>query len=112
MIRSVIELDIPVEVKSDIEMIINTLLRKFSHNINKILLFGSYATGTYQPDSDIDIVTVLNEFPDIRQRRMYKQAVDIDRDVDLIFCSKEQFSSGISIYRHINEKGVILYERL
>jgi predicted nucleotidyltransferase len=110
--RSVSELDIPAGIQKDIDFVVSTLLEKFVSNIDKIILFGSYATGKYQPDSDIDIAVSLNELPDKTQRRAYKQAVDIERDVDLLFCSKEQLSSNAFVYRHVNESGVVLYEQL
>ncbi len=109
---SITDLDIPLDVKNDIRMVVNTLLEKFSFNINKTILFGSFAIEKYQPDSDIDIMVALNVLPDIKQRRLYKQAVDIDRDIDLLFCTKEQLVSNVFAYRHINEKGVVLYEQL
>lgn len=106
------DLKIPIDVKNDIETIINILLRKFEINIEKIILFGSYATGKYQPDSDIDIAVVLKKLPDIKQRRLYSQAVDIERDVDVIFCLNVQLESNDFVYKRINEQGVVLYEQL
>lgn len=103
---------VPIAIKNDIQTIIETLLEKFPAEINKIILFGSYATGKHQPDSDIDIAVVLNMLPEPKKRRAYKQAVDIEREIDLVFCSKEQLSSNIYVYRHINEEGVVLYEQL
>ncbi len=112
MIYSLNQLDIPIDIKKDINFIIDTLLEKFSANINKIILFGSYANNTFQPDSDIDIAAVLNELPDIKQRRLYKQALDLDREVDLVFCTKTELDSNDLVFKHINERGFVLYEQL
>ncbi|MCL2056001.1 MAG: nucleotidyltransferase domain-containing protein [Oscillospiraceae bacterium] len=103
---------IPAEVKKDIAFTANTLLQKFGENIGKIILFGSYATGKYQPDSDIDIAVSLKILPEIKQRRQYTEAVDIDRELDLLFCSGEQLLSNEYVYGRINEQGVVLYEQL
>ena len=112
MVRTLDELDIPANVKNEITLVMKTLLEKFSSNINKMILFGSYATCKYQPDSDIDIAVSLNEMPDIKERRYYKQAIDLERDVDLLFCTREQLSGELYIYGRIAEQGVVLYEQL
>ncbi len=112
MARKIAELAIPTGAKDDIAFVVDTLLQKFAPNISKVILFGSYATGRYQPDSDIDIAVALNELPGIKERRLYKQAVNLERDIDLVFCSKEQLASNAFVYRHINESGVVLYEQL
>ncbi|MCL2792148.1 MAG: nucleotidyltransferase domain-containing protein [Spirochaetaceae bacterium] len=104
-------MEIPIKVKDDIETSINALLAKFRFNINKIILFGSFATGKYQPDSDIDIMVVLNELPDIKHRRLYKQAIDLE-NIDLLFCSKNQLSNDNLVFKRVNEKGLVLYEQL
>ena len=113
MSKSIEKLEIPIDVKRDIEIVVNILLEKFIDNISKIILFGSYATGKYQPDSDIDISVVLNELPE-KKRRIYKQAIDreMDREIDLLFCSKEQLLSNNFVYNRINEQGIVLYEQL
>jgi len=107
-----LELEMPMEVKEDIKITIDILLEKFSSDIEKIILFGSYAKGKYQPDSDIDIAVVLNNLPEAKELRFYKQAVELDRDVDLLFCTKEQLASDKFVYKWINEQGVVLYEKL
>jgi predicted nucleotidyltransferase len=111
MIPSLENLKIPADVKNDITSAVEILLEKFRSGIRKIILFGSYANGKYQPDSDIDIAVMLTEMPDKNQRRLYKQAVDLDnRDVDLLFCLSEQLSGNEYVFKHINEQGVVLYE--
>jgi len=43
---------------SDLEIKLSEL---FKNNLKKIILFGSYAKGTYNNDSDIDIMVLLTE---------------------------------------------------
>ncbi|MDR1706157.1 MAG: nucleotidyltransferase domain-containing protein [Clostridiales bacterium] len=106
------ELNVPSDVKNDIDTVVSALLEKFPDNIGKIILFGSYATGKYQPGSDIDIAVVLNELPDAKERRHYKHAVDIERELDLLFCTREQLERNMFVHKWINEQGVVLYEQL
>ncbi len=39
----------------------------------KILLYGSYATGNYRPDSDIDLVVISEDF----EGKSYWQRIDL-----------------------------------
>ncbi len=39
-------------------------LRKNKLNIEKAYIFGSYAKGSFNEDSDIDLAVVFKEFPD------------------------------------------------
>ena len=78
----------------------------------KIILYGGYAKNSYQPDSDIDIAVVLNMLPDYKQRRAYTQSIDLEREVDFLFCSRTQLHSDIMVYKSINKEGVVLYEHL
>ena len=110
MAINISELDIPSDVKEDISIIINSLVHKFSANIYKVILFGSYAKRLYQPDSDIDLAIVLHELPPLKERRNYKQIVDLEREVDLLFCTKNQLNSQKLVYKQINDQGVVIYE--
>ena len=112
MSQALLEMDIPLDVKEDIISVMDTLIGKFSFNIKKIILYGSYSKNGYQPDSDVDIAVVLNTLPEKKERRAYTQAIDLDRDMDLLFCSQLQLDSNKMVYRSINEQGVLLYEQL
>ena len=104
---------LPPEVKGDIEFALHTLLNKFGANIRKIILFGSYAKDTYQPDSDIDLAVVLAKPHDPEELLDFKQLEEFDRrKIDLLFCSEDQLASNKFVYRWINEQGVVLYEEL
>ena len=110
--RSLNALSVPDEIKIIFQNIISTFNNKFPENVNKIILFGSYATGKYQPDSDIDVAIVLNKFPDIKSRCLYTQAIETEKEVDLLFCTNNQLLSDEFVYKHINGEGVTIYEQL
>ena len=105
-------LKIPDSVKNDINEVISVLCDKFSDNLAKLILFGSYAKQNYQPDSDIDIAVVLKTLPPLKERREYLPVFEYDIEIDLLFCSVDQLSGNSMIYRWINEQGVVLYEQL
>ena len=105
---------LPEIIKNDISGIVENFSRsQFSDNIKKIILFGSFATKKYQPDSDIDIAVVVKNKPEKKQLPDYYLVTDnIQRGTDLLFCTEEQLLSGKYIYSEILRQGVTLYENI
>ena len=54
---------IDTKIAKSIEKFINEIKKKY--NVEAIILFGSYAKGTENEDSDIDIAIVSADFDDI-----------------------------------------------
>ena len=54
-------------INKDILNIINEYIKEIKkhYNITSIILFGSYAKGTENEDSDIDIAVISDDFEDI-----------------------------------------------
>ena len=54
-------------INKDILKIINEYIKEIKkhYNITAIILFGSYAKGTENKDSDIDIAVISDDFDDI-----------------------------------------------
>lgn len=93
------------------EFIIN--LQK-SFIINKVILFGSRATGEAKEDSDFDLIIVSDDFEGVnvfkRAARMYDYWV-IPRSVDFICLTTKEFNAlkrKISIVSAALEEGIIL----
>lgn len=59
MVEKTINIDILESINKFAEEI------KKHYNITAIILFGSYAKGTYSEDSDIDVAVISDEFDDI-----------------------------------------------
>ncbi|MBN2300274.1 MAG: helix-turn-helix domain-containing protein [Acholeplasmataceae bacterium] len=78
------------------------------YDINKIILYGSYAKGKQEPLSDIDLVVDGN----IRGIKFFGLLEDVNnalvKSVDLIHFS--QIDKNSEIYENIM-KGIVLYER-
>jgi predicted nucleotidyltransferase len=82
---------------------------------DKIILFGSYASGTPHEDSDVDILVVMPA------RNQLDQAVRIDREcepcfpLDIIVRKPEnmqwRLEEGDSFLTEIVSKGKVLYEK-
>ncbi len=93
-------------------------------NPYKIILFGSYAYGRPDDDSDIDLVVVLNRqgyaktYKEKFQNRMTvgERLLDIERKVplDTLVYTLDEWnlflSQNSSFARHLSNRGMVLYE--
>jgi len=61
-----------------------------------IMLFGSYAKGTVQPGSDVDLLIVadLDGDPMVHQRRARQLTADCFPPIDIIICTPEDVSEA------------------
>lgn len=74
---------IPCQISAIIHQFADDAKHLFPHKIMAEYLFGSYAKNTYTPDSDIDILILVNHFtPDI-QRQLSGLASDYSLEYDL-----------------------------
>jgi predicted nucleotidyltransferase len=93
----------------DIEQIRDALLPlTFKYDIKKLILYGSYAKGKQEPQSDIDLVVDGN----IKGIKFFGLLEDVNnalvKSVDLIHLS--QIKKTSEIYENVM-KGIVLYER-
>ena len=100
-----------------IRILMEPLTKKLSENINieKVYLFGSYAYGDPDINSDIDIC-VLSE---VKKRKIeliqeiYSLLYDIDFPLDVLVYREQEFyeraKSKTSIENEIFEKGIVVY---
>lgn len=105
----------------EFQEVLNRIVKKIAKNINpeKIILFGSYAWGNPDKNSDFDILIVA----DIKGKRWEKVAYVASflseeteiMPMDIIVYTPEEFESikkhNTSFIRKIISKGKILYER-
>ncbi len=86
---------------AEIESAIQRIVEKF--HPAKIILFGSYARGTAGPDSDVDLLVVMEV-----QGSKRRQAVEIDLalsdrtfPLDLIVVTPEEYEKYRDVVGHI-----------
>jgi uncharacterized protein len=99
------------------DRVIQELTRRIAEQFHpeKIILFGSYAYGEPKPESDVDILVIMNT-----QRREIQQALDIRQALNPLFGLdiivytpeklKQRISWGDSFLKEIVERGIVLYE--
>lgn len=82
----------------------------------KIILFGSYAYGKPRPESDVDLLVVM-ETP-LRNREQVAQiarAIDYHFGLDLLVRSPQQLAERLALgdffLQEVTERGKVLYAR-
>jgi predicted nucleotidyltransferase len=96
-----------------IDQVVEQIVEKFKPQ--KIILFGSYARGNPRPESDVDLLVVM-ETP-IKES---KQSLEIRRHLDVMFGMdlivhtpkrlKERVDMGDWFLRDVLKEGKVLYE--
>lgn len=88
-------------------------------HLQQIILYGSYARGDFEPDSDVDIMILLDmaepELKKYSQRLSYMTFdFNMDNDIDIKPIVKNEshfkkWSANYSFYSNVEKEGVILY---
>lgn len=81
---------------------------------DRIVLFGSYAYGTPNEDSDVDLLVVMpSEGLNHHQAARIRQAIDADFPMDLIVRADDEIRQRIEwndfFLKEITEQGIALY---
>jgi predicted nucleotidyltransferase len=85
-------------------------------NPDKIILFGSFAYGKPNPDSDLDLCLVMDtDLPKIKLKRRVRsllQGIPFAKDILTPSTSEYKFYSEEygSVYRQIHQKGKVLWQ--
>jgi len=97
-----------------IEDVVRQIAQKF--HLRTIILFGSYAYGNPHPESDGDLLVVMDK-PTKETQQAIRITQSLERDwfgLDLIVCTPEKLKNrialGDSFLRQIIRKGKVLYE--
>ena len=83
----------------------------------KIILFGSFARGDFNPDSDLDLLVILDgvETPRAESTRLRRALRGILTPVDIIVATPQQVERHRNtigyIYRTALSEGRVIYER-
>src|SRR5437764_1390072 len=80
----------------------------------RIVLFGSYATGQPHADSDVDLLVVMpHRGPGHHQATRIRLAMDVTFPLDLLVRRQEEIRQRISqndfFLREVMEKGIVIY---
>jgi len=81
----------------------------------RIVLFGSYAYGEPHPESDVDILIVMDTpLREVQQAQQIRQFINPLFGVDILVYSpsrlNERLELGDSFLREVISKGIVVYE--
>jgi len=103
-------------MKKSLTELCKLITSKFSKQIYKIYLYGSYARGDYTKDSDIDVLIIVD--CDARQLREYtdrmldiSDMVSLSNDVNISIQTSdiadwEKFKDISMYYRNVQKEGI------
>lgn len=101
-----------VEVNTDVigkvKKFINEL-NNFKIKVNKAYLYGSYAKGTYNEWSDIDVAVVSNDFIGVRlfdKEKMIKAISKVDYSISPLPFRPEDFNENDLFVKEILKTGI------
>ena len=102
-------------------MILQEEIQAFANRIveclqpEKVILFGSYAYGDPTPDSDVDLLVVMDFQPGERKSLEIRKALDFSFSLDLIVKTPQDVERRYQGYdpliRHALNQGKVLYDR-
>jgi predicted nucleotidyltransferase len=99
------------------EEIIQELIARIADEFQpiKIILFGSYAQGNPRPESDVDLLVVMEtSLREIEQAVRIRQHIKPMFGVDILVYTparlEQRVKWGDSFLKEITEKGVVVYE--
>ena len=115
--------NIPKDIKNIIEDFTNKVSTLLGSHLKQIILYGSYARGDFNKDSDIDIMILTdlkdNEILEYRNK-IYDIAYDIeyDNDFDIVISplikNIDKFNywlQALPFYMNVQKEGVVLNEQ-
>ena len=109
--------------KQQLEVILEKLIRiyksVYEENIQRIILYGSYARGDYSATSDVDIVALVDGERETLQQKL-KQVWDKSSELEIecktilsptvIPCDEfEKYRENLPYYKNIEQEGIELY---
>lgn len=109
----------PQSMQSLIEQYVCEIRKIYGPHLKKVILFGSYARGDFNANSDVDIMILLDisDF-DIKSYSQelsymtYDYNLDNDLDIKPLVKNERHFSKWIvnyPFYANIDKEGIVLY---
>lgn len=97
----------------------SSLLNIYGEKLKSVILYGSVARGTDSPDSDIDIMLLVDENPEGLKKYEDKLS-DVSTDfaleyfkvfsiVDISYSEFNEWKQVLPFYRNAAKEGVVLY---
>jgi predicted nucleotidyltransferase len=102
-----------------INQYVNEIKKIYGEHLRKVILYGSYARGDFNKDSDIDIMILLDmsdmdlkAYSQQLSYMTYDYNMDNDLDIKPIAKSEKFFYKWVDnypFYKNVNNEGIVLY---
>lgn len=110
----------PKRMQRLIDQYVEEIKRIYGSHVKQIILYGSYARGDFRPDSDVDIM-ILVDMSDLELKAYGQQLsymtydfnMDHDLDIKPIAKSQQHFQNWVEaypFYANVEKEGVKLFE--
>lgn len=106
-------------LKKLMEKYVEEIRKIYGSHLRKVILYGSYVRGDFHPDSDIDIMILLDitdldlkEYGTKLSYMTFDFNLDHDLDIKPIAKNEEHFKKWLDnypFYANVNREGVVLY---
>lgn len=108
----------PEIVNSSIYQFLQQMKKIFGVHLSKVIVYGSYARGNYQDNSDVDVMVLVN-LPEMEIKKLENDVYDIafeiemDTGIDIspIVKSEAQYEYWVDIlpfYKNVQEEGIVV----
>ena len=98
---------------AQIQGIVDQIVAGFSPR--RIILFGSYANGLPDPDSDVDLLVIMDtRLRPVDQAAAIRRSLRVPFPYDVLVRTSEQVQERLSLgddfFRDVTETGIVVYE--
>lgn len=95
-----------------IDAVVRKIVEKFRPQ--KVILFGSYAHGTPRPESDVDLLIVMDKDENERKSLEIRRVLNVNFGLDLVVYTpkrlRQRIELGDSFLKEIVQQGKVVYE--
>jgi uncharacterized protein len=107
------------EINSEILKLVTDYINEVNkkYKVEKVVLFGSYAKGTQQADSDIDLAIFIKDLDDKKRIDVMGNIISLSgkykKDIQpIIFSGKDFYNTdNYFINNHIKKDGIEIYKK-
>lgn len=103
------------EIKDYLQQVKRILTKVLGDRFNGLILYGSTARGDNMPDSDIDLLVLLNDSVSLTKdlktiiKNIYSIQLDANRTIHALPVNFRDYQTGeYALYRNIKKEGVII----
>lgn len=110
---------IPESMRQLLEQYVKEIQKIYGSHLNRVILYGSYARGDFRPDSDVDVMILL-DLDDVALKDYTIALCDMtydfnaDHGVDIMPYAKSdahfrRWADAYPFYANVRREGVTLY---